>query len=208
VGGTDPRNGLSFHDVFFLTYEGGGATSGLDGYNQPGLLGCGNVLSQDYEVFEIQNPMHLLEHEYIEDSGGAGQWRGGLGTRTRVRYYGQDTTALSHGDGTLEPSAGVQGGLPGGTMNRIEVHYPDGRTHVTHAHEIIGELPVGTETVHYGAGGGGFGSPLERDPAAVARDVRNGLISAEAAANTYGVVLGPDGEADVEATAARRQSLG
>ena len=104
--GKDPRNGRGFHDIFFLTYEGGGATHGVDGYNQPGLMGGGNVLAQDYETFEVQNPVQLIEHEYVTDSAGPGRWRGGLGTRTRVRYYGEETGGSTHGDGTMEPSPG------------------------------------------------------------------------------------------------------
>ena len=123
--GKDPRNGRGFHDIFFLTYEGGGATHGVDGYNQPGLMGGGNVLAQDYETFEVQNPVHLLEHEYVTDSAGPGRWRGGLGTRTRVRYYGEETGGSTHGDGTMEPSPGILGG-GAGTLNQVEFLFPEG----------------------------------------------------------------------------------
>jgi N-methylhydantoinase B len=205
--GTDPRTGTGFHDIFFLTYEGGGATHGLDGYNQPGLMGGGNVLSQDYEVFEIQNPVHLLEHEYVADSGGAGQWRGGLGTRTRVRYYGEDVSGSLHGEGTIAPPAGVAGGLPG-TLNHVEVCFPDGRTYAPHALEVLPSLPPGSVSVHDGGGGGGYGSPLLRDPAAVADDLRNGFISREVAEAVYGVASTADGRVDEVATAASRQRLG
>ena len=205
--GRDPRNGLPCHDVLFMTYEGGGATHGVDGYNQPGLMGGGNVLSQDYEVFEIQNPIHLLEHEYVTDSGGPGQWRGGLGTRTRLRYYGEETNGVLQGDGTIAPPSGVLGGSPG-SLNRVEIQFPDGREQTPHAQEIVPHLPPGTTSVHYGAGGGGFGSPLERTVEAVVADVRNGFVSPTAAAEVYGVVLSADGwDADVTATAQRRAQM-
>jgi N-methylhydantoinase B len=204
--GKDPRTGSPFHDIFFLTYEGGGASEGLDGYNQPGLMGGGNVLSQDYEVFEVQNPVHLLEHEYVADSGGPGRWRGGLGTRTRVRYYGEDVRGSLHGEGTIAPPAGVAGGLPG-TLNRVEICFPDGRSYAPHALEVVPNLPPGTVSVHHGGGGGGYGSPFERDPAAVADDLRNGFISAAAAANVYGVVIGADGRVDETATSRIRAEL-
>jgi N-methylhydantoinase B len=207
ISGEDPRTHRPFHDVFFLTYEGGGATAGVDGYNQPGLLAGGNVLSQDYEVFEIQNPLYLLEHEYVQDSGGAGRWRGGLGTRTAVRYYGTQMSAAIHGDGTIEPPAGLFGGLPG-TVNRIEMEFPDGRRYKPHALEIVPAIPPGTVSIHHGGGGGGYGRPTERDPAAVLADVRNGFVSRRAAEDIYGVVLTPDGRAvDTHATARRRAEL-
>lgn len=207
VTGKDPRSGLPFHDIFFLTYEGGGATYGVDGYNQPGLMGGGNVLSQDYEVFEVQNPIYLIEHEYVQDSGGPGRWRGGLGTRTEVRSYGEETSASIHGDGTIKPPAGIFGAWPG-TLNRIEIRFPDGNQYRPHAMEIIPNLPAGTVSIHYGGGGGGFGSPLERDPMAVEEDLRNGFISKDAATRIYGVVLTHDGSrVDFAATALRRAEL-
>lgn len=207
VSGLDPRNGLPFHDIFFLTYEGGGATEGLDGYNQPGLMGCGNVLSQDYEICEVQNAFYLLEHEYVPDSGAPGRWRGGLGTRTVVRYYGDRISASTHGEGTVQPSAGVFGGRAG-TLSRIEIDYPDGRVHRPHALEIIPHLPAETVSVHEGGGGGGYGSPLDRDPRAVAADLQNGFISVQAATEIYSAVLTADGcDVDDTATAARRAAL-
>jgi N-methylhydantoinase B len=203
ISGTDPRTGAAFHDVYFLTYEGGGAMAGLDGYNQPGLLGCGNVLSQDYEEFERQNPVRLLAHEYRADSGGAGRWRGGLGTRTRVRYLGEDTDAITHGDGTLEPPQGLAGGHPG-TLNAVWLIGPDGRKRRAYAHEVLGRLAPGTVSVHDGGGGGGFGPPEERQLAAVQADVVNGVVSVEAALTSYGVVITADGTVDREATERRR----
>jgi N-methylhydantoinase B len=56
-------------------------------------------------------------------------------------------------------------------------------------------------------GGGGFGSPLERDPKLVAYDVQEGYVSAEAAHQEYGVVLSPEGLVDLEATESLRQKL-
>lgn len=207
ITGKDPRSRLPFHDIFFLTYEGGGATYGMDGYNQPGLMGGGNVLSQDYEVFEIRNPVHLIEHEYVEDSGGPGHWRGGLGTRTRVRYYGTETSASIHGDGTVKPSSGVLGG-GAGTLSQVEIQFPDGKRYRPHAMEIIPSLPPGTISIHNGGGGGGFGPAFERDSARVEEDLRNGYISRNAATEIYGVLLTPDGRSvDHAATALRRASF-
>ena len=204
--GKDPRNGRGFHDIFFLTYEGGGATHGVDGYNQPGLMGGGNVLAQDYEAFEVQNPVHLVEHEYVTDSAGPGRWRGGLGTRTRVRYYGEETGGSTHGDGTMEPSPGVLGG-GAGTLNSVEFRFPGGARRNAHAMEIIPDIPPGTVSVHHGGGGGGYGPAEERDLELVDEDLRNGFISAKAAVEVYGAVVTPDGSAvDFEASRTRRKA--
>ena len=105
-------------------------------------MGGGNVLAQDYETFEVQNPVHLIEHEYVTDSAGPGRWRGGLGTRTEVRYYGEETGGSTHGDGTMEPSPGVFGG-GAGTLNRVEFEFPDGARRNAHAMEDHPRHPAG-----------------------------------------------------------------
>src|SRR5262249_4740710 len=95
-----------------------------------------------------------------------------------------------------------------GTLSRIEVDYPDGRVHQPHALEIIPHLPAGTVSVHEGGGGGGYGSPLGRDPRAGARGLRDGLIPAEGATQIYGVGLTADAAGvDDAATTARREAL-
>jgi N-methylhydantoinase B len=55
--------------------------------------------------------------------------------------------------------------------------------------------------------GGGYGDPLERDPAAVAADVREGFVSVESAERLYGGVIAADGGVDETATAAARERL-
>ena len=166
------------------------------------------MLAQDYEAFEVQNPVHLVEHEYVTDSAGPGRWRGGLGTRTRVRYYGEETSGSTHGDGTMEPSPGVLGG-GGGTLNRVEFQFPHGERRGAHAMEIIPDIPPGTVSVHHGGGGGGYGPPEERDLERVDEDLRNGFISARAAVEVYGAVLTPDGSCvDFEESRQRRKTRG
>jgi N-methylhydantoinase B len=190
VTGRDPRSGSEYHDVFFMTYGGGGGTFGADGYNQPGLMGGGNVLHQDYEVFELQNPLHLLEHEYEPDSAGPGRWRGGLGNRTLVRYQGVETIAVTHGDGVVRGARGVLGGGDG-MPSSVTVRYPDGHVVRMHARERL-EVPLGGVSLHYQGGGGGFGNPLERDINSVVADVRQGFVSPTAAERDYGVLVDTD----------------
>jgi N-methylhydantoinase B len=68
-------------------------------------------------------------------------------------------------------------------------------------------LPAGSRIVMETAGGGGWGDPLQRDPARVALDVRRGYVSPAAARNRYGVVLDPQGAPDLAATDALRARL-
>ena len=165
-------------------------------------MGGGNILAQDYETFEVQNPVHLLEHEYVTDSAGSGRWRGGLGTRTRVRYYGEETVGATHGDGTMEPSPGILGG-GAATLNQVESLFPDRARRNAHAMEIIPDIPPGTVSVHDGGGGGGYGPPVERHLQRVDDDLRNGFISTRVAVEIYDAVLTPDGTG-VDFEASRR----
>jgi len=83
------------------------------------------------------------------------------------------------------------------------VRHPDGSETVLPA-MFSTTIEAGDVYVHRMAGGGGFGDPLERDPEAVATDVRDGKVSTGAALALYGSVVGKDGRLDDEATSAVR----
>jgi N-methylhydantoinase B len=84
----------------------------------------------------------------------------------------------------------------------------NGRLHLVSGTELRSKgfqtIPTGDRLIIEMPGGGGYGDPMTRDPEAVATDVRLGLVSAEAAANDYGVVVTDDGKVDAQATAGRR----
>jgi N-methylhydantoinase B len=193
ISGVDPRTGGSFHDIYFLCREGAGGVYGVDGFDQDRLLGAagggGEIGSaQDYELFELQNPVYLWKNEYWTDSAGPGQWRGGLGTETIVEYYAEENLAVIHGDGIEVGPWGLFGGHTG-PRNRIQVRYPDGTSHETASKEIVGGIPAGTVSHHFNAGGGGFGPPALRPVERVLEDVRNGVVSIESAERDYKVAI-------------------
>ncbi len=209
VTGADPRHGKPYVDILFLALKGGsGATWMADGYDHIGLINCaGGILAQDYEMFEIQNP-HLLErHEYLTDSAGPGRWRGGLGIETVFRIDGTDVMAVAFGDG-IEDGArafGLFGGQPG-CLNEAVFRYPDGTERRPKSKEIIRGIPTGTVFRQIAGGGGGYGDPHHRPAETVAAEVRDGVISRQAAEEIYGVVLEPGGfDIDEAATASRRR---
>ena len=127
--GIDPRTGEKYVDIGFMGLKGGsGAMRGTDGYDHIGMIDAsGGVLDQDYEMFEQQTPHLLVKHEYLPDSAGAGQWRGGLGVETIFRIGSDDTQLVTFGDGDFEPAFGLFGGGEG-TLNFIRLTYPNGRT--------------------------------------------------------------------------------
>ncbi len=208
ITGQDPRKHMPFVDILFLALKGGsGATWGADGYDHIGLINCaGGILAQDYEMFEIQNPFLLARHEYLVDSAGAGQWRGGLGTDTEFLIDGEDVMAVAFGDGIEEAARafGLEGGGRG-SINTSEIAEPGGLVRVPKSKQILRDIPRGAIFRQKAGGGGGYGDPLQRPAGKVAEEVRNGFISAEAAARDYGVVVGADGvSVDMEATARLR----
>ena len=162
ITGKDPRKERAYVDILFLALKGGsGGTHLADGYDHIGLINCaGGILAQDYEMFEIHDPHFLIKHEYLMDSAGAGQWRGGLGVETEFEIYGEDVTGIAFGDG-IEEEAGAFGFFGGleGSLNHVELRYPDGTIRVAKAKEIIRGIPRNTVFNDKAGGGGGYGIP-------------------------------------------------
>ncbi len=191
--GRDPRKGDTYVDILFMGLKGGsGATHSCDGYDHIGMIDAsGGVLDQDYEMFEQMTP-HLLEkHEYVTDSAGAGRFRGGLGVETRYRVGGEGTQIVTFGDGDVEPAFGLFGGQPG-SLNAIELFYPDGQAYKATSKDLIRDVPQGTLYVQEAGGGGGYGPPKERPANLIRREVEDGVISLRAARETYRVAVDPE----------------
>ena len=185
---TDPERAEQYVDISFMGLKGGsGAMLGMDGYDHIGMIDAsGGVLDQDYEMFEQQTPHRLLKHELLADSAGAGEWRGGLGVETIFEIGSEDTQLVTFGDGDFEPAFGLFGGKDAG-LNFIRLHYPDGSTVVPKNKDLITGVPKGTVYHQVASGGGGYGDPKKRDRKVLAEEIRNGVISKEAAMRDYGM---------------------
>ncbi|MBK6393569.1 MAG: hydantoinase B/oxoprolinase family protein [Betaproteobacteria bacterium] len=186
--GIDPEKKDKYVDIGFMGLKGGsGAMRGTDGYDHIGMIDAsGGLLDQDYEMFEQQTPHLLIRHEYLPDSAGAGQWRGGLGVETVFRIGSDDTQLVTFGDGDFEPAFGLFGG-GSGTLNFIRLTYPDGREVVPKNKDLITGVPKGTIYHQQAGGGGGYGDPKRRERAQVREEVRNGVISPAVARDVYGM---------------------
>ncbi len=208
--GQDPRKGDKYVDICFMGLKGGsGAMRGVDGYDHIGMIDAsGGLLDQDYEMFEQQTPHLLIKHEYACDSAGPGEWRGGLGVETVFEIGSDDTQLVVFGDGDVEPAFGLHGGGHG-SLNRIELVYPDGTKRKPRSLDLIRGVPKGTVYRQLAGGGGGYGDPKRRPAERVAEEVRNGVISLKAAREIYGVVIDAETmRVDEEATAeARKESV-
>ncbi|MET0246388.1 MAG: hydantoinase B/oxoprolinase family protein [Sphingomonas sp.] len=152
------------------------------------------------EFLERYFPMVIERYETAADSGGAGLHRGGNGIHMTYRFLEPGRIAI-HDDRWFVPPWGVNGGKPAERARKI-LEKPDGtQTIVGNKQEDI-EVEAGDQLHFITWGGGGWGDPLERDPALVAKEVRQGLVT-EAGARAYGVVV-TDGQVDTARTDALR----
>lgn len=162
--------------------------------------------SRNYPVDQLEpgHPIRVERYEIRQDTGGAGQFRGGCGTRRELRTLVDCTLTLRLGNATIA-SPGVAGGHGGG-LARIRIVRGDGS--VEEHPGLANNIPMraGDLVILETCGGGGWGDPLKRAPQAVLRDVREGFVSPTQARNIYGVLLTADG-IDHEGTARARGRL-
>jgi len=188
--GNHPKTNEKYVDICFLGLKGGsGALEGSDGYDHIGMIDAsGGILDQDYEMFEQQTPHTLLHHEYLQDSGGPGKWRGGLGVETKIKLGGDDTTMVVFGDGDVKTPYGLFGGKTS-VLNKISLTLPDGTEKVPMSKDMIEGIPNGTLYHQVAGGGGGYGKPEDRNKVSVLNDVKNEVVSDGQANNVYGVEM-------------------
>lgn len=209
IAGVDPRTGEEYVTMVLASIiSGAGATSELDGWHACGPLCCfGALYSGDIELLEYSYPILIHRYGLMADSAGAGQLRGGSGTCLEVEPLDHEMTVISFGEGrqrTTMGAAGAANGLEAPKLGGVEI--VRGGEHEKHTRNVMTVLKPGERLVNRTPGGGGYGPAFRRLPEAVARDVRDGLVSPQGAELDYGVVLSPAGEVDQAATAQRRQT--
>ena len=161
------------------------ATQGVDGWGAM-CSGLGNLILATAEDAESTFPVINLSREMTTDTGGAGRWRGQPGT-LNVKQILEPSMAVSWMVSERHPLRGLQGGDDaGGYHNRFQVGTPE---EYEVENSVRADLPAGSVIAYQYGGGGGFGSPLRRDPEAVCSDVWDEYVSVEAARERYGVVL-------------------
>jgi N-methylhydantoinase B len=144
----------------------------------------GDVRNTPVELQEIKYPFLIEKHALRTDSGGAGRQRGGFGLELTYRAL-QACRANINCDRTRDPPWGLHGGSPGATNMSIVRRAADGSERVVYKATEI-EIAAGDTVTFLTAGGGGYGDPRARDPAAIARDVAEGVVTPDAAAKHYG----------------------
>lgn len=160
-----------------LPNGGRGAVNGQDG--QPTIAFPGNGTITPAEIIENIAPLVVLERSLRTDSGGAGEFRGGLGQTIRLTTIDRPVRLSIRPDKMRFPAPGLGGGQPGAPGALALDDAPMAlEPFVLQPQQIVTmRLP----------GGGGFGDPLSRRTAAVEDDLAEGKISEDAAVNIYGL---------------------
>ncbi len=171
--------------VQYFLAGGLGAMAGQDGHNTTPSPTNNAVVAS--EVWENETGMTVVRRQLLPDSGGAGEFRGGLGQVAEMtNTSGRAKTIFMFGMRTEFPARGFRGGRPG-APRRFEI---DGEA-IPPKGRIVLE-PGSTLTV-FEAGGGGYGDPADRKPAAVLADVQRRAVSVQGALEDYGVRVDLDG---------------
>jgi len=183
LGGVDYRTGERY--VSYETIKGGfGARPNKDGINCVAST-ISNTMNTPIEVLEMSFPVRVERYEVLPDSGGAGRFRGGCGSRRVWRVLGNETRAAVCCERTKSPPFGVLGGKAGAPA-RISLVDPDGRETVLNSKGGFTAGP-GSLIVFDVPGSGGYGPPSERDRKAIEADLRDGYVTPEAARRDYGL---------------------
>jgi N-methylhydantoinase B len=180
--GVDPRTGQFY--VYLETIGGGSgaraAKDGLDGVH----VHITNTSNLPVEALEAEYPLVVERYALVEDSGGPGTWRGGLGIVREIRAEDHECHAFIHGARRRSAPWGLFGGHEGG---RCRIEYGPGVVPPVRAQ---GFLRPGQSVSIITPGAGGYGDPRARDRALVRRDLREGVISERVAREVYGLTEG------------------
>ncbi|MEM7468089.1 MAG: hydantoinase B/oxoprolinase family protein [Pseudomonadota bacterium] len=190
MNGTHPHGCHFYRCLGGLIGGGWGAKWNGDGMSATICINDGDTHNAPVESMELKYP-HLIErHELREDSGGAGEFRGGLGVIQQRRVLA--TSAINAQiERTQDAPWGLFGG-ESGAANKLEIMRADG-THETYptGKVLDEELYEGDAYILYSGGGGGYGDPHKRPTAKVLEDVQQGYVSVAVAREQYGVVIDP-----------------
>jgi 5-oxoprolinase (ATP-hydrolysing)/N-methylhydantoinase A len=201
------EQGRTYSDHIYL---GGGQGGSPKADGKSGMLWPTSASNGAVEVLETRAPVLVLEKSFLQDSGGAGRHRAGLGQQMRVRRALDDggrTLVNSYPEGIGFTGHALFGGRPGMGSHTL-MRDPAGAVTKDNGEGAVETLTSPDQIVEIRVGGGaGFGDPLERAIEAVQHDLDGGYVSRDAARDLYGVVAGADGTVDRAATGALRDAL-
>ena len=192
------------HWVHMEIFEGSyGGRSGRDGMDAVDTL-FANTRNNPIEDIESHLPLRVRRYELRENANGPGQWRGGFGSVREFEFLGAGGASVE-GEGHALRPWGFRGGGEGETAQLTFISASGERRSLPSKVPYM-TVEAGDRFLAVGPSGGGYGDPLERDPADVLSDVLDELIKSDWAEDVYGVVI-RDGSVDQAATQARRTDL-
>ena len=160
LGGTNPRTGSAF--VHYETVGGGmGARPDRDGINGH-RVHMGNTMNVPVEAIEAAFPIRIVAYKLVQDSGGAGKYRGGSGVQRVYEALESGIRVSVLCERALHPPWGLFGGMPGGKAS-FYMEGPDGKRTPLPSKIASIELSKGDRLSVMTAGGGGYGPPRERE---------------------------------------------
>jgi N-methylhydantoinase B len=205
VSGVDPRRNRPFVNQLFIVHTGGAGTPTQDAWVTIAHAGNAGMLYQDsIEVSELHYPLRIYDKRLVTDTEGAGTYNGAPSSTAEYGPVGCNMDINFVSDGCQNPARGVRGGT-GGNAKQFRrkldgsLEPLPGVTSTT--------LAPGERIVAVTCGGGGFGTPLRRDPQKVAHNAREGWITRQRARDVYGVILDDSFAVDEEATRRKRHEL-
>lgn len=218
IGGFNPNN-ESYYS--YMETHGGGQGALQDQDGMDGIhINMTNIRNIPVEVIEITYPLRVERYGLLPDSGGPGKQRGGLGIVREITVLHHPATVSLCTERIRIKPWGLNGGLPGksakASISGQECFHNIKNIcnkNICLEGKFTTSVPAGSTVILETAGGGGFGSPLDRDPELVRHDVLEGLVSIQSARDYYGVVFhetalnGLDIKVDKNATSALRAQL-
>ena len=173
--GNEPDSSFVINPIF---NGGTGARATKDGLSTTAFPS--GVRTTPTEINEVTSPLIFWKREFKPDSGGAGRLRGGLGQTIEIEHaHGAEFSISKMFERVIHPAQGRDGGHDGAR----------GRVGIKEGPEFRGKgkesIPAGTTLIMETPGGAGIGSPLDRDPALVDADLREGVISSSGAESIY-----------------------
>jgi N-methylhydantoinase B len=198
---------------------GAGASPTSDGLDGGGPQSGSKMCIPDVESYEQAYPVLFNYRRLAKDSGGAGQYRGGVGLEAAWTPWGiGQFVGITNAAGWQIPVPGIAGGYPGGAteLRRVRTAHNEplppsfdpeqGESIEAKAKDV--RLQSGDIWYMRYPGGGGWGDPLDRDPALVVADIHLGAVSKDAAGTAYGVVLMSAAPGfDAKATEEKRRAM-
>jgi len=183
----DSENG-EYHCNYEALAGGYGARATSDGPDAVQQHGQ-NTENAPVEEVESHFPMRVSRLSLIEDSEGPGKFRGGLGMRRDYHFPNDPATFTVLSDRDLVGPQGIFGGMAGRKAYYILNPGSPTEEQSELTSKCVVELKPGDTVSFQTPGGGGYGPPEEREPAAVLKDVVGGKISRQRARDLYGVVI-------------------